>query len=664
MISLFFWLVLLMRSVDGNLYTGDATSLQAQNRKFWAQLTSYDGAKWYAWTEVQPTYGGTFVKLDGARFGTITPTLVYPAYCADQNLAVPISTSVIGSVNGSYVEMERAYFDAGSTTLQWVWVFNWAPSGNTFVTQTITNAVTITDNNTFNWIINDPITFTGPGPFIFNTFVTFQNYFIWDPINITDPTNNIVLNPGNDPKLRFITGPFVVVTENQIGDNVALPEIQKVWVVNATGGTFGLILTSADGTQFATASGIAWNAAAATVQTALNTAAATFTVPYTVTVTGNGTAAVPWVVTFSGFAPYAVMLQRYDTLTGASLSITYNGISGGVDGRILVIENAGPGKIILLDDGSAGAATAYAASQGIDCPLGFDYTIWPDNAVLLEYDVYGDGKQGLWRFMHPTYSTSGPSDSDLVYANQRTYYGSGLTHTPDGKGGATVTVDPPVPTGGMKDTWYWYPGKTGTTASGGSKAWTSYEVAGPHNPSGLTQSITFSGNEIIYLPLVRPRGGTIDEIGVHLDVGFTGGKIRLGIYNNISDTNCYPGSLLQDFGEKSLTGTNVSLRWSITQALSPGLYWIAFWCDNSYSGRSINESVGYVPSWPGLGYGDMDYIRPSIGWRIVQTYVAGSPPKFPDPASNALTRLGSRSDELGADFHFSNLPAVFIHYSA
>lgn len=123
-------MALLTRGADGNLYTGDATSLQAQNRKFWAQLTDYDGSKWYAWTEVQPTYGGTFVELPGGRSGKITPTVVYPAFCAEQTVQVTIFTSVIGATNGTYVEMQRAYFDAGSTTLQWVWVFWWPGEGN------------------------------------------------------------------------------------------------------------------------------------------------------------------------------------------------------------------------------------------------------------------------------------------------------------------------------------------------------------------------------------------------------------------------------------------------------------------------------------------------------------------------------------------------------
>jgi hypothetical protein len=117
----------LYREVSGNLYTGDATSLQAQNRPFWVQLTGYDGSKWYSWVEVQPTYGGTFVELVGGRYGFLEAEgadTVYPAYNA-ANVVVPISTSTVGDPNGSYVLLQRAYFDAGDTTLQWVWVFWW-----------------------------------------------------------------------------------------------------------------------------------------------------------------------------------------------------------------------------------------------------------------------------------------------------------------------------------------------------------------------------------------------------------------------------------------------------------------------------------------------------------------------------------------------------------
>ena len=111
---------------NANLSFGDESATQDINVPFWAQLTAYDGVQWYAWMEMQPLYGGRFQALDGARYGSITPTLVYPAYCAMQGTAVPITTSALGDPNGSYVKMERAYFDNGvNSTLQWVWVFWW-----------------------------------------------------------------------------------------------------------------------------------------------------------------------------------------------------------------------------------------------------------------------------------------------------------------------------------------------------------------------------------------------------------------------------------------------------------------------------------------------------------------------------------------------------------
>lgn len=159
----------LFKEVSGNLYTGDSTSLQAQNREFWAQLLDYDGEKWYSWIEVQPTYGGTFVQLTGPRFGNLVPTLVYPAFNAQQDVVVPILTSTIGDPDGTYVKMRRAYFDPitseSPSTLQWVWVFDWSapeelpeqsltvvtnweciPSGQVVLTmKTITGQFTISD---------------------------------------------------------------------------------------------------------------------------------------------------------------------------------------------------------------------------------------------------------------------------------------------------------------------------------------------------------------------------------------------------------------------------------------------------------------------------------------------------------------------------------------
>lgn len=71
--------------------------------------------------------------------------------------------------------------------------------GTGITTQTITNAVTITDNNTFNWIVNNTFQFSGPGPLIFNTIIAIGY------TTITNPTTNTIINYGNSSKLRIVT---------------------------------------------------------------------------------------------------------------------------------------------------------------------------------------------------------------------------------------------------------------------------------------------------------------------------------------------------------------------------------------------------------------------------------------------------------------------------
>ncbi len=94
------------QEVQGNIYSGDGTTLAAQNLPFWARVTSFDGVRYYGWQEHLPTEGGGFVLLDGGRSGVITRNPLYE----------PNSASIMLN---SFVQLKRAYF---SSAFDWVYL--------------------------------------------------------------------------------------------------------------------------------------------------------------------------------------------------------------------------------------------------------------------------------------------------------------------------------------------------------------------------------------------------------------------------------------------------------------------------------------------------------------------------------------------------------------
>lgn len=95
----------LLPEVRGGLFISEDQSTVGANRPFLAQLTSYDGTKFYAWTEYTYDASGNLVALDGGRSGTTTNA---PAF-------EPNGTSI---TLPAYAELRRAYFDASK---DWVY---------------------------------------------------------------------------------------------------------------------------------------------------------------------------------------------------------------------------------------------------------------------------------------------------------------------------------------------------------------------------------------------------------------------------------------------------------------------------------------------------------------------------------------------------------------
>src|SRR3990167_6145793 len=80
---------------------------------------------------------------------------------------------------------------------------------------------------------------------------------------------------------------------------------------------------------------------------------------------------------------------------------------------------------------------------------------------------------------------------------------------------------------------------------------------------------------IFFTPFIVPVAMTLDRIGVSCTVGVATSAARLGIFRSGGRDNPFPQNLLLDAGTVSLAVAGEQAI-SISQVLTPGLYWFAF----------------------------------------------------------------------------------------
>lgn len=98
-------------------------------------------------------------------------------------------------------------------------------------------------------------------------------------------------------------------------------------------------------------------------------------------------------------------------------------------------------------------------------------------------------------------------------------------------------------------TSYWFPAN--------AKAWSSFAL---------------TLNKCYYSPIWIPVAGTVDRIGLFIQAGAASATPRLGLYSSGSDGR--PSALLVDGGTVD-GSTNGEKTVTISQAVTPGLYWVA-----------------------------------------------------------------------------------------
>lgn len=102
-----------------------------------------------------------------------------------------------------------------------------------------------------------------------------------------------------------------------------------------------------------------------------------------------------------------------------------------------------------------------------------------------------------------------------------------------------------------------------------------------------TASVAATANVTYYSPLIVPSNLTIDRIGILTAGGFNGtASVRMGIYSNTASA---PDQLILDAGTVSATAANGVYQITISQALTPGIYWLAA---NTQTAATVNNFIG------------------------------------------------------------------------
>jgi hypothetical protein len=100
-------------------------------------------------------------------------------------------------------------------------------------------------------------------------------------------------------------------------------------------------------------------------------------------------------------------------------------------------------------------------------------------------------------------------------------------------------------------------------------------------------TVSASANVTYYTPFFVPVTTTFDRIAIRTGTTFSGtASVRLGIYNSSAGL---PSTVVLDAGTVSATALSTSYTITISQQLTPGVYWLAA---NSQTAATTNTYIG------------------------------------------------------------------------
>lgn len=155
-----------------------------------------------------------------------------------------------------------------------------------------------------------------------------------------------------------------------------------------------------------------------------------------------------------------------------------------------------------------------------------------------------------------------------------------------------------------------------------------WQIAPPGNAASLA-NVNLSTDVLRAMPLVIAKDSKADRLGMAKNSG--SGKIRIGIYKD--DGNVYPGDLLLDAGEQTID-VIFDIKWTISQSLPQGLYWIAANADSNPLMLGFNPADAFA--FIGMNSAFSGFYS---GYTVSQAYGA-LPDPFPSGAGASLVGGG------------------------
>jgi hypothetical protein len=130
-------------------------------------------------------------------------------------------------------------------------------------------------------------------------------------------------------------------------------------------------------------------------------------------------------------------------------------------------------------------------------------------------------------------------------------------------------------------------------------AWRGGYVTGRYyigEATNLNSTLAMAANTVYFIPVVVGETHTFDRIAVNVTATGTAVNLRPAIYNAAGGV---PTSLVADGGNISASGTGLVAA-TISQALAPGIYWLAIVADGTVTITATSSTQGSAAQFSGL----------------------------------------------------------------
>ncbi len=133
-----------------------------------------------------------------------------------------------------------------------------------------------------------------------------------------------------------------------------------------------------------------------------------------------------------------------------------------------------------------------------------------------------------------------------------------------------------------------------------------YTVFGSPVVQVLTTTGQFTNGNIRFLPFYSGAGGKVDSLAINCNGNVAAGRVWFGIYNTVSPTNLYPGSLIVDAGGGGGIATDATGSYITNLAtpfhLNPGqYYWTAVRANTNITLKAVPNAgcmgIGYTSNF-------------------------------------------------------------------